>query len=175
MGGLSYGSEVTMWMLAHSDVVMAASVSGISVTPTFYLFNSLRKAFRFQFKQQWKLGSLEETPKRWREISPAYQLDRINAPILFQLPEQEYRMTLDYSLPLVRRHQGDIYVFPDEPHIKFQPRHKLAVYERNVDWFRFWLQEYEDTNPEKTGQYRIWREMKKAAKHHFGVSAHAGP
>src|SRR6185437_6848614 len=116
MGGLSYGSEVTLWTLAHSDVVTAASVSGVSVTPTLYLFNSLRKAFRSQFRQQWQLGSLEETPKRWREASPAYQLERIKVPILFQLPEQEYRMTLDYSLPLAYRHQADVYVFPDETH-----------------------------------------------------------
>jgi hypothetical protein len=48
------------------------------------------------------------------------------------------------------------------------------VYERNVDWFRFWLQAYEDPSPEKAGQYRIWREMKKAEKHHFGVGGHDG-
>lgn len=174
MGGLSYGSEVTLWTLTHSDVVTAASVSGVSVTPTLYLLNSLRKAFRSQFRQEWQLGSLRETPKRWREVSPTYRLDRIKAPILFQLPEQEYRMTLEYSLPLAQRHQGDIYVFPDETHIKFQPRHKLAVYERNVDWFRFWLQDYEDPNPVKAGQYRIWRGMKEAEKRHFGASVHDG-
>lgn len=174
MGGLSYGSEVTLWTLVHSDVVTAASVSGISVTPTYYLFNSLRKAFRSDLRKLWQLGAPDETPQRWKEVSPAYQLDRIKAPILFQMPEQEYRETLDYALPLERRHQADIYVFPDEPHIKFQPRHKLAVYKRNVDWFRFWLQGYEDPSPEKAGQYRIWHRMKKAEKHHFGVSAHAG-
>lgn len=162
MGGLSYGSEVTLWTLAHSDVVTAASVSSISVTPTYYLFNSLRDAFRSNLQKLWQLGAPDETPKRWKEISPAYQLDRVRAPILFQLPEQEYRMTLDYALPLVRRHQGDIYVFPDEPHIKFQPRHKLAVYERNVDWFRFWLLGYEDPDPAKRKQYTHWQEMKKA-------------
>jgi dipeptidyl aminopeptidase/acylaminoacyl peptidase len=174
MGGLSYGSEATLWTLTHSGVVTAASVSGVSVTPTLYLFNSLREVFRSQFRQQWQLGSLEETSERWREVSPAYQLDRIKAPILFQLPEQEYRMTLDYSLPLARRHQADIYVFPGETHIKFQPRHKLAVYERNVDWFRFWLQDYEDPRSDKAEQYRMWRGMKKAAEHHFGASVHDG-
>lgn len=174
MGGLSYGSEVTLWTLTHSGAVTAASVSGVSATPTLYLFNSLRKAFRSQLRQEWQLGSLEETPKRWREVSPAYQLDKINAPIMFQLPEQEYRMTLDYSLPLVRRHQADIYVFPYETHNKFQPRHKLAVYERNVDWFRFWLQGYEDPTPDKAAQYRIWREMKQAEKRHFGADTHGG-
>ncbi|MGN6790175.1 MAG: Atxe2 family lasso peptide isopeptidase, partial [Rhodanobacteraceae bacterium] len=73
-----------------------------------------------------------------------------------------YRMALDYALPLIRRHKADAYVFPDEAHIKFQPRHKLAVYERNVDWFRFWLQGYEDPDPAKRAQYAHWQEMKKA-------------
>lgn len=174
MGGLSYGSEVTLWTLAHSDVVSAASVSGISSTPTYYLFNSLRDAFRSVFRKQYQLGAPDETPERWKERSPAYQLDRIGAPILFQLPEKEYRETLDYAIPLMRRHQADMYVFPYETHIKHQPQHKLAVYERNVDWFRFWLQGYEDPNSEKAGQYRVWREMKKAAKRHFDVGAHDG-
>mgnify|MGYP003945544383 CR=1 FL=1 len=153
----------------------AASVSGISVTPTYYLFNSLRNAFRSSLREMWQLGAPDETPKRWKEISPAYQLDRIKAPILFQLSEQEYRETLDYALPLVRRQQADIYVFPDEPHIKFQPRHKLAVYERNVDWFRFWLQGYEDPSPEKATQYRVWRGMKeKPALSRSGIGAYHG-
>jgi dipeptidyl aminopeptidase/acylaminoacyl peptidase len=160
MGGLSYGSEVTLWTLAHSDVVTAASVSGVSVTPTFYLFNSLQKAFRSQLRESWQLGAPNETPEQWKEISPAYQLDRIKAPILFQLPEKEYRDTLDYAIPLMRRHQADMYVFPNETHIKYQPRHKLAVYERNVDWFRFWLQGYEDPAPAKREQYVHWREMR---------------
>jgi dipeptidyl aminopeptidase/acylaminoacyl peptidase len=175
MGGLSYGSEVTLWTLAHSDVVTAASVSGVSVTPTYYLFNSLRDAFRSNLREVWQLGAPNETPERWKELSPAYQLGRIEAPVLFQMPEQEYRETLDYALPLVRRQQADIYVFPDETHIKFQPRHKLVAYERNVDWFRFWLQGYEDPSPGKVGQYRIWREMEKAAKRRSDTGAHDGP
>lgn len=175
MGGLSYGSEVTLWTLVHSDVVSAASVSGVSVTPTYYLFNSLRATFRSDLRRLWQLGAPDETPERWKEVSPAYQLDRIKAPILFQLPEQEFRVTLDYALPLVRRHQADIYAFPDESHIKFQPRHKLAVYERNIDWFRFWLQGYEDPTPDKAGQYHIWRGMKKkAGSSGSGTGAHDG-
>jgi len=174
MGGLSYGSEVTLWTLVHSDVVNVASVSGISETPTDYLFNSLREDFRSTLRKVWELGAPNETPGRWKEISPAYQLDRIHAPILFQMPEKEYLLSLDYAIPLMRRHQADMYVFPYETHVKYQPRHKLAAYERNVDWFRFWLQGYEDPSPEKVGQYRIWREMKKAEKRHFGMSTQAG-
>lgn len=160
MGGLSYGAEVAMWTLANSSVLKAASISSVSSSPSYYLFNSLSEAFRSKVMELWQLGTPEETPNAWRQNSPAYQLDRIHAPILFQFPEQEYRMTLEYLYPLIRRHQGDAYVFPDEPHIKFQPRHKLAVYERNLDWFRFWLQGYEDPTPEKLDQYRVWKELK---------------
>lgn len=175
MGGLSYGSEVTLWTLAHSNVVTAASVSGVSATPMFYLFISLQDAFRSKLMKLWQVGARDETPKRWRELSPAYQLDRIKAPILFQLPEQEYRMTLEYSLPLIDRHQADMYVFPDETHIKFQPRHKLAVYERNVDWFRFWLQGYEDHNPAKREQYAHWREMRDQQCKRLAGKGHPAP
>jgi len=163
MGGLSFGSEVTLWTLMHSDAIAAASVSSISPTPSYYLLNSLREAFRTNLRLMWQLGAPDETPERWKEISPAFRIERIRVPILFQLPEQEYRMLLDYALPLLRRNQGDLYVFPEEAHIKFQPRHKLAAYERNIDWFRFWLQAYEDPEPAKVEQYRIWRRMRAQA------------
>jgi len=78
-----------------------------------------------------------------------------------QTPEQEYMFALDYEIPLIRSHHMDLYVFPDEPHQKFQPRHKLAVYNRNLDWFRFWLQGYEDSAVSKRAQYVRWRAMQK--------------
>ncbi len=79
---------------------------------------------------------------------------------MFQNSEQEYLEELDYALPLVRSLRADLYVFPNEPHIMFRPRHKLAVYERNLDWFRFWLQGFEDNDPRKSEQYKHWRSMK---------------
>jgi dipeptidyl aminopeptidase/acylaminoacyl peptidase len=160
MGGLSYGGEVTLWTLAHSDVVRVASVSSISLTPSYYLYNSLSDEVRSTVMERWQLGDPDATPAQWARISPVHHLDRIRAPILFQQPEQEYRLALDYVLPLMRRKQADMYVFPDELHIKFQPRHKLAVYDRNLDWFRFWLQGHEDADPLKAGQYRVWEEMR---------------
>lgn len=160
MGGLSYGSEATMWTVMHSNLLAAASVTSPSITPNWYLFNSLRESFRSGAKKNWQLGTPEETPEQWRAISPVFNLDKIQVPILFQMPEQEYLVALEYTLPLICRHQGDVYVFPNEPHIKFQPRHKLAAYERNLDWFRFWLQGYEDPIPAKADQYKRWRVMK---------------
>ena len=165
MGGLSFGSEVTMWVAMNSRLLKAASVSSVSVSPNYYLFGSLKgKLFIKGLKELWGLGSPEETPARWHELSPAYKLDRISAPILFQMPEQEYMQATDYVIPLIRESMADLYVFPDEPHQKFQPKHKLAVYTRNMDWFRFWLQGHEDADPSKTAQYAQWRALRNRAK-----------
>lgn len=160
MGGLSFGSEVTLWVAMRSRLLCAASVSTPSVSSLYYLFGSL-KGSRFEngLKELWGLGSPEQTPDRWRLLSPEFNLDRLTAPILFQTPEQEYLYALDYEIPLIREHRADLYVFPNEPHQKFQPKHKLAVYERNLDWFRFWLQGYEDAAPSKQPQYARWRAM----------------
>jgi dipeptidyl aminopeptidase/acylaminoacyl peptidase len=163
MGGLSFGTEVTFWTVMKSDLLTAASVTSPVMSRNYYLFGSMKgDAFFKPLKEFWQLGSQAETPERWRDLSPADNLDKIKAPILMQMPEQEYVIALDYAIPLMRNHRADLYVFPNEPHQKFQPRHKLAAYERNIDWFRFWLQGYEDPDPAKREEYKHWRVMKAA-------------
>src|SRR3546814_2190126 len=89
MGGLSYGSEVTMWTLMHSDLLAAASVSSSAVTPNWYLFNSLRDGFRKVVEKNWQIGTLEDTPEQWQAMSPVFNMESIRAPILFQMSAPE--------------------------------------------------------------------------------------
>jgi len=161
MGGLSFGSEVTLWTVIHSDLVAAASVSSVAISQQYYLVGSMKgNVFFSGLREGWQLGAPDETTAQWRMLSPALNLEKIHCPILMQTPEQEYIQALDYAIPLIRDHRADLYVFSDEPHQKFQPRHKLAVYQRNLDWFRFWLQGVEDPDPTKAEQYARWRIMK---------------
>jgi dipeptidyl aminopeptidase/acylaminoacyl peptidase len=161
MGGLSFGAEVAMWTTMHSRIARAISVSTPVTTPSLRLsFGLWGDVYFSRLKRFWQLGSPEETPERWRLISPSFDIARVSAPVLMQMSEQEYRSSLDYAVPLIQARRADVYVFPNEPHQKFQPRHKLAVYERNLDWFRFWLQGYEDSDPRKKDQYDRWRSMR---------------
>lgn len=161
MGGLSFGSEVTLWTAIYSDLLTAASVASPLLSPTYHLLGSLKEeAFFAGLEKNWQVGAPNETPEQWRVLSPVFNLDRIEAPILMQMAEQEYIHSLDYAVPLIRDDRADLYVFPHEAHQKFQPRHKLAVYERNLDWFRFWLQGYVDPDPRKAEQYRRWEDMR---------------
>jgi len=180
MGGLSFGAEVAMWAAMNSQVPRAISVSNPVFSPLGYLLFSLWGNAQFsRIRHYWQLGSPEETPARWRLLSPYYNIGRIKVPVLMQMSEREYAFSLDYAVPLIRAHRADVYVFPNEPHQKFQPQHKLAVYNRNLDWFRFWLQGYEDPDPAKQAQYAHWREMKKALSsrpaHSAGKAGHQSP
>lgn len=160
MGGLSFGSEIALWVAMKSNLLSAVSVASPVVSPAYYLLGSLKgEEFVTGLRELWELGAPGETNDRWKTLSPALNLDRFTAPVLMQLSEQEYIQSLDYAIPLIHRRQADVYVFPDEPHQKFQPVHKLAAYERNLDWFRYWLQEYESGSSFKQAQYTHWRTL----------------
>jgi len=44
--------------------------------------------------------------------------------------------------------------------VRNQPRHRLEIYERNLDWFRFWLKDEQDPDPRKEEQYRRWNRLR---------------
>ena len=54
----------------------------------------------------------------------------------------------------------EIFIYPNELHIKNQPKHRFEIYNRNLDWMRFWLQDYEDPNSSKSQQYARWRKLR---------------
>jgi hypothetical protein len=41
------------------------------------------------------IGDPDHDRKGWRQISPAFNADRISAPFLMQVPEQEYRSNVE--------------------------------------------------------------------------------
>ncbi|UNK42133.1 Atxe2 family lasso peptide isopeptidase [Luteimonas sp. S4-F44] len=165
MGGFSFGSEVTLWMAAESDLLAAASVTSPAVTPLYHLMGSLQgERFATGLQAAWGLGAPDATPEAWRRLSLAFNRQKVRAPVLFQMPEQEYLYALDYIIPMVRDGQADLYLFPTAPHMKFEPQHKLAAYERNLDWFCFWLQGVERDGAGKAPEYARWHRMKQQAE-----------
>jgi hypothetical protein len=54
----------------------------------------------------------------------------------------------------------ELYIYPNELHVRNQPRHRLEIYDRNLDWFRYWLKDEQDTDPRKAEQYRRWNQLR---------------
>jgi dipeptidyl aminopeptidase/acylaminoacyl peptidase len=162
MGGLSFGSETAFWVAMHSHLLAALSVSSEQPEPGSYWFGAMPgsdiSATRLKV---WGYGRPDQTPARWRVVSPALNANKIRIPVLLQLPEQEARAIPElYARLYEEGTPTELYAFPDEAHIKLQPRHRLAVYKRNLDWFRYWLEDYRDPDPIKREQYRRWDALK---------------
>lgn len=164
MGGVSFGGETTMWIALHSDMLSAISIANTVLSPTYYWFNALpENPMPPVLKQVWGIGRPEDDPGRWKMLSPVFATERIRAPLLMQLPEREFRFNVELAARLAQEGKPvELWAFPGETHLKYQPRHKLAIYERNLDWFRFWLQDHVDPDPAKAEQYRRWQAMKAA-------------
>ncbi len=161
MGGLSFGSEVTMWTAMHSDILKAISIASVQMEPSYYWFNARpgRETFSETLRKTWNLGAPDETPDQWKTLSPALNIDRIKAPILMQFPEQEARLSIELVSRLAIARMGETHIFPYAPHVKVEPRQKLAAYERNLDWFRYWLKGEKDPSAAKADQYRRWAKL----------------
>jgi hypothetical protein len=54
----------------------------------------------------------------------------------------------------------ELYYYPNESHTPDHPQARLATLQRNLDWYRFWLQGYERPNPEDPGQYKRWEHLR---------------
>lgn len=162
MGGFSFGSEVTMWVAMNSGLLAAAAIASPQATPSYYWSNALPgRDFAGVMRRFFGLGSPDESPDGWRLLSPALNPERIKAPLLMQLPENEARTQVEVLARLASTMTpAELYAFPDENHFKFQPRHRLASYRRSLDWFRYWLQGYVDPQPAKAAQFARWAALR---------------
>ena len=96
----------------------------------------------------------------WSRYSLAANARRLRTPILFQLTDDEFRFGLETFVTLDHhRVPVEMYVFADGYHLKWRPAHRLASYERAIDWFDFWLNGRTDEVPAKAPQYARWREL----------------
>ncbi|GFE76306.1 Atxe2 family lasso peptide isopeptidase [Novosphingobium sp. TCA1] len=108
--------------------------------------------------------SVDNDREYWKPISLSVNARKIDTPILMQVADREASLGLPAIGALTEaRKPLEVYVFPDEYHNKWQPAHRLAVYDRAIDWFNFWLRDHEDPAPGKREQYARWQELARRA------------
>jgi len=137
--GLSEGATILWWSLINSDLFQAASVSSCCEEPISSMALLGERGARY-FEAAGYPSPTSDDRAFWSSMSVSRNAERIAAPILFQLADAEFRHSL-VTIRALRSHARplDAYVFPGEEHIKWQPAHRLAAYERNIAWFDFWL------------------------------------
>lgn len=111
----------------------------------------------------------------WESRSPGQQLHRIRTPLRF---EQYGKGISNYwdSFALLKRQRRPVEMIhvPLETHMLQTPYGRYASQQGNVDWFRFWLKDEEDADPEKAGQYRRWRKLREQYELQLRATAPVG-
>jgi hypothetical protein len=99
----------------------------------------------------------------WFGRNPLYEIGHARAAVRLEEMGQGLGFWETYAMLRRAGRPVDFVVYPDGSHVLQKPGERLASQGGNVDWFRFWLQGYEDPDPQKQQQYRRWREMRESA------------
>ena len=163
--GLSNGSTVARYALITTHLFKAAAISSCCFDPnTVMTYGGIAWA---DFNRRVGFPSVtEQHPDFWAPVSLAQNAATLDTPILMQLADEEYLLALE-AFEALREYEKpvELYVFLGEHHGKWQPAHRLAIYQRSVDWFDFWLQGREDPSPAKRAQFNRWETMRAKYEH----------
>lgn len=126
-------------------------------------------------------GPLVGTGKQaWLEGAPALNADRVNTPLLmeytglsgiFEEPRDAYEF---HSALLSLGKPVELYFYPFGDHPLDTPFERVASLQRNVDWFRFWMQGVTSTPPDyDPKQSARWNLLKQTFLSTSGHQFHA--
>lgn len=157
--GLSDGGGTVQFALIHSTRFKAAAISSCCDDPGVMFAAGPGYAAS---AGRWGYPAAGEDGREfWRGQSLAINADRIRTPLLMQVSDGEYRFTTEtFSALKAQGAPVEMYVFPDEHHVKWHPAHRLAVYERSIAWFDFWLRDAVSNDPARQPELARWQAMK---------------
>ncbi len=100
--------------------------------------------------------------QQWLKLSPGFNLDKVKAPLLVvgEGPISFLFMWEPYAGLRLLGAPVDLIMLNTHEHVLTNPTVRMASQGGSVDWFRFWLQNYEDPDPVKTNQYARWRKLR---------------
>jgi hypothetical protein len=121
---------------------------------------NLSKDFSKQFSKV--VGGGIKKPEDWIGKSPMYDLSELGTRVRLESNSAGSAMATweMYALLRFANRTVDFWYFPQGNHILFSPVNRLGSQGGNVDWFRFWLQGLEDSDPTKAEQYERWKHLR---------------
>jgi hypothetical protein len=169
LSGQSLGANAGTYCISHSNSFAAAAFrhGSIAERANWDLFRTGAWSYGpDSVYAQLHLPDPRNDPTgRWDEMSVSHRARLIDTPTLIEADGNEYLN----ALPLWRamRDEGkaiEMQVFPDDTHLLTQPVHMLVNFERQLDWFKFWLNHEEDAVPAKRDQYARWNRLRESTR-----------
>lgn len=173
--GFSRSGWYTEFALAHGKTQFAAATAADNVqySPNEYWLlhsDAILRGWDSMYGGPPVGGSLNN----WIQYSLPFTLDRIHTPLLVEVMGYGVAYTNQLAPPSLLANHFDLltglnrlrtpvelYYYPNEKHQPEHPLARLASVQRNVDWYRFWLQNYERPDAEDRYQYVRWVHSRK--------------
>ncbi|MCA1196497.1 Atxe2 family lasso peptide isopeptidase [Sphingomonas sp. R647] len=161
--GMSDGATTTQFALNTSQRFRAAAISSCCDEPSG-LF-AIGPAYRDALLAWGYPRQSSDDGEFWKPMSLSRNAPAMSTPLLIQVPDAEYRGALE-AVSALEQHGApvEMYVFPDEHHVKAQPAHRSAIYQRAIDWFGFWLMDRRPARGTRDAEVARWEQMKAAAR-----------
>jgi dipeptidyl aminopeptidase/acylaminoacyl peptidase len=162
IGGFSRTSWLVDFTLTHSTYSFSAASSadsGIYTYEGYFQHNSIEgmKA------AETELGGppYGSTFRNWLDYAPPFQANNVRAAVLMEYTGTD-NSGFEFFTALSRLGKAvEFYRYPRGSHPLDTPYERVASLQRNVDWFRFWLQGYEGVSPSyDPDQYARWRTLR---------------
>jgi len=163
--GFSRTGYHVRYMLTFSryPVMAAAIVDGMGGGYWQYLadLNLEPSIHREVFEAQNGAAPFGNGLKIWTAQNPSFNLDRVRTPVRqIGLGPKWFEWSWEWFVGLRRLSKPIEQVWlPEAEHPPVRPLERIAAQQGNYDWFRFWLQGYEDPSQEKAEQYRRWEKL----------------
>jgi dipeptidyl aminopeptidase/acylaminoacyl peptidase len=99
--------------------------------------------------------------RSWEQNSPGFSLEKVQSPVRLETNAPASLFTVwEWFVGLSRLGKPvDLIYMPAAAHVLVKPWDRVVSQQGNVDWFRFWLQGYEDPDPAKVEQYQRWERL----------------
>ncbi len=158
--GLSAGAEIVNYVLQRTDRFAAAIASSGAQDATFFALapeGPLRNRLMNEFNTKVLFDGANAA---LNDMAWSNKGEKLRTPYLINVGEYEAMLGFEGTQSII--HAGgplEIRIFPDEQHIKYQPRTYIGIYENNMQWLKFWLKDEVDPSRELAVQYKRWREM----------------
>lgn len=166
--GFSRTSWLVDFMLTHSKLKFAAASSADSGAYNYGAY-WLSNDERLLVAEATQYGGppYGESLRTWLDYAPGFNTQNVQAPLLMEYTKDwiESEPLNAYELFVGLRSQRkpvELFYYPQGEHELDTPAERIASLQRNVDWFRFWIQGYEGKAPDyDLDQFVRWRELRK--------------
>ncbi|MEI9993915.1 MAG: prolyl oligopeptidase family serine peptidase [Rhizomicrobium sp.] len=161
IAGYSHGAETLTVAIGQSNTFAAASTGD---DPGYVAGGYWGGG---AFARTWWTGVFGGSPldpanlPNYRNLALDARTDRIRTPLLQgKAGTQSPAEFLEAYEAFAAAHiPTELYYYPAESHVIYEPHHRASAMARNLDWFDYWMLGRRDPDPAKAAQYARWDAM----------------